>query len=395
MTADVQRPPGLLDGAYLVAGAAARVGERSSLRYELKAEVSRAACEGAAAAVEWDRGDLRWRPPDGPVPELSWELEVGPAAVRVRRCRPQAAVRLSAVVPDQRKLLSVVSQVRIEESAVSGPVRVVPGGPRGVVRGFSDASRRRLVSAWAFREWPDRMVALTLTYPGDWRAVAPDGRAVKRHLDSFRARWRRAFGAPRGAWKLEFQARGAPHFHLLLEVPEGVTLSGLRSWVSHSWAEVVGSPDPRHLLAGTQVTEFRAEGRAAASRYFAKHGSFGSKSYQHRVPPDFPDVGRFWGFWRLPKVSAVVRVSSAVVLEVRRLARGWYAANENWAAARSVRRVDRRTGVVRRRRVRRRTRVRSLAFGQLLGWWLLVPDGPVWLLEAARLWQAPAVRRLP
>src|SRR5690606_31407134 len=92
-----------------------------------------------------------------------------------------------------------------------------------------------------------------LTYPGEFCA---DGRTVKGHLSAFYRRWKRRFGPPRGAWKREFQRRGAPHFHLLLSWPEGVGLGPLRLWVARAWYEVVGSDDPEHLVAGTSVYEW-------------------------------------------------------------------------------------------------------------------------------------------
>ncbi|BBC68280.1 hypothetical protein MMRN_51760 [Mycobacterium marinum] len=51
---------------------------------------------------------------------------------------------------------------------------------------------------------------VTLTYPGDWEVVAPDGASVKRHMVLWRKRFQREYGeAARYIWKLEFQRRGA------------------------------------------------------------------------------------------------------------------------------------------------------------------------------------------
>ncbi|GLD45296.1 hypothetical protein Mkiyose1665_57960 [Mycobacterium kiyosense] len=53
---------------------------------------------------------------------------------------------------------------------------------------------------------------VTLTYPGEWESVAPDGASVKRHMVLWRKRFQREWGEPaRYLWKLEFQRRGAPH----------------------------------------------------------------------------------------------------------------------------------------------------------------------------------------
>jgi hypothetical protein len=150
---------------------------------------------------------------------------------------------------------------------------------------------------------------LTLTYPGDWLAVAPNGEAVKRHLAALAKRYERVWGEPLVCiWKLEFQARGAPHFHLSTTPPMGFSTivdpdTGVlrsvdfKTWLSHAWAEIVAHPDPeqrcRHRAAGTGVDY--AEGikltdprRMAV--YFAKYGIGGRKDYQHRVPPEWLSV---------------------------------------------------------------------------------------------------------
>jgi hypothetical protein len=144
---------------------------------------------------------------------------------------------------------------------------------------------------------------LTLTYPGEWLTVAPDAEAIKRHFWALCKRYERAWGEPLiGLWKLEFQRRGAPHFHISTVPPMGfvevfdpdagrVRSVEFRTWLSITWAEIVAHPDPeqrdKHRLAGTGVDY--AEGikltdprRMAV--YFAKYGTAGGKEYQHRIP---------------------------------------------------------------------------------------------------------------
>ena len=143
---------------------------------------------------------------------------------------------------------------------------------------------------------------VTLTYPGDWLAVAPDGKTVKKHLKAFRKRWERAWGLPLLAvWKLEFQARGAPHVHLFTVVPDGRTEAGqvFREWLTASWAAVVAHPDPeerrRHQLAGTG-TDYAAGLRSRDPRriavYFSKHGLYAAKGYQNEVPVEWRGAAR-------------------------------------------------------------------------------------------------------
>ncbi len=76
-----------------------------------------------------------------------------------------------------------------------------------------------------------RPVLLTLTYPANWRVCAPDARAVVKHREALKERWRRRFGPPIGAWVMEFQPRRrrpeperqAPHIHIFVGLPDEVS----------------------------------------------------------------------------------------------------------------------------------------------------------------------------
>ena len=86
---------------------------------------------------------------------------------------------------------------------------------------------------------------LTLTYPGDWLAVASNGEAVKRHFAALAKRYERSWGEPLLCiWKLEFQSRGALPFHLPTTPPMGLTTivdpdtSVLRSVDFRTWVSI-------------------------------------------------------------------------------------------------------------------------------------------------------------
>jgi hypothetical protein len=181
---------------------------------------------------------------------------------------------------------------------------------------------------------------VTLTYPGEWLVVAPNGKAVKAHLRTFRERYRRAWGEDLACiWKLEFQRRGAPHVHMLAAPPHGVDrVLGLafREWLSRTWAAVVKHPDPaeraRHLLAGTGI-DF-AEGLKATDPrrvavYFLKHNTAGAddKAYQHIVPEEWHEPGegpgRFWGHWVLRPAVATVELRPDEAIAAARVMRRW------------------------------------------------------------------------
>lgn len=222
--------------------------------------------------------------------------------------------------------------------------------PRQEITAWSRKSRCNMVRSFCEIDYytllrPGRPPAMvTLTYPGDWLTVAPNGRAAKRHLAMFRRRYRRAWGEGLHAiWKLEFQGRGAPHYHLLMVPPHGRAQGAgvgagmtFKHWLSAVWASVVGHPDPieyiKHLNAGTRI-DF-AEGLRAADPkrvavYFTKHGGMRAKEYQHIVPVEWrgpgDGPGRFWGYWHLRRLVYAVELYEhdrvAAVRTLRRWAR--------------------------------------------------------------------------
>jgi hypothetical protein len=107
---------------------------------------------------------------------------------------------------------------------------------RGEVTAWTRKSRAKMTLTlasldWSYLEHATGLPAMvTCTYPGDWLAVAGSGQQVKGHLRDLRKRWERAWGEPlTGAWKLEFQARGAPHVHIgPVVVPLGKAGQGRR-----------------------------------------------------------------------------------------------------------------------------------------------------------------------
>jgi hypothetical protein len=185
-------------------------------------------------------------------------------------------------------------------------------------------------------------VMVTLTYPGDWEVVAPTGAHSKRHLKMFRSAWAKAWGeAPIALWKLELQRRGAPHYHLFMARPNGVSggrYYGLRfeAWLSQVWAGIVEHPDPeqrrRHLAAGTRVDPsdaLRCKDPRRLAVYFTAHGKASAgKAYQHIVPELWTESGcgpgRFWGYWTLHKRVHGVELPAREADWSQRLIRRWW-----------------------------------------------------------------------
>lgn len=195
---------------------------------------------------------------------------------------------------------------------VTGPRRSSPNTPQGsrTIKELSQRSRLRLLHNAKNSEL-DLLSMITLTYPASWPG---DGREVKRHLDAFRKALRRKFPQAQDLWFLEFQARGAPHFHVLLScrIPFGRKKMA-RAWVAATWFRIVDSGDKRHLMAGTAWENCRTIDGAA--RYVAKYAC---KTEQKSVPPHYQNVGRFWGGSRLlrPEVHCRIQVTAEEIEKV-------------------------------------------------------------------------------
>jgi hypothetical protein len=166
---------------------------------------------------------------------------------------------------------------------------VAEPGRRGEVTEFSEASRRRLAFVANNTEVQFRTM-ITLTYP---KVYPNDGLLCKSHLGAFIQALRRYTRRCSYLWFLEFQVRGAPHFHILTDYPmprKRDEVKSFRRWVAQTWYRVTGRKDPLHLIAGTRTERLRsAEGGA---HYALKYAS---KMEQKRVPQEYRNVGRLWG----------------------------------------------------------------------------------------------------
>jgi hypothetical protein len=127
------------------------------------------------------------------------------------------------------------------------------GGKRGKVVEFSAQSRLRLIRALCkLAIVPEHCLFVTLTYPAEFPTEAAE---IKAHFAAMVKRLKRSLPGISGYAKVEPQKRGAPHWHLLLfgERFSRAKVEALRRWMAKGWYEVVGSGDPKHFRAGTQV----------------------------------------------------------------------------------------------------------------------------------------------
>jgi len=171
--------------------------------------------------------------------------------------------------------------------------------PRGEISEFSYQSRRKLAFVAANTSIVFRTF-ITLTYPYEW---PHDGKQVKKNLRAFLQYLRRVDVDVEYLWFLEFQKRGAPHIHILVNTP--VHKFDVYD-VSERWYCICAMGDPLHLGAGTRTEAVRNHERSAA--YAVKYAL---KMYQKDVPHDYRNVGRFWGNSQgvKPKLKVVYRVN--------------------------------------------------------------------------------------
>ena len=157
--------------------------------------------------------------------------------------------------------------------------------PRGIVRKISGKSRMRLIRTLAQVSRMDEPLFVTLTY----RDFVPDFAVWKSDLNRFRTNIREFLQDSCGLWRLEFQERGAPHFHILLWGIVADDLERVAARMSKAWCSATGDESPAHYTHGcdvVRVTNFRA-------------CAFYISLYQSKDSQDSGGIptGRCWGLW--------------------------------------------------------------------------------------------------
>jgi hypothetical protein len=186
---------------------------------------------------------------------------------------------------------------------------------RGEITEFSQRSRQRLRCLIASVCRSELPYFLTLTYPNEWTW---DVELWKRHLKIFSQRFQRRFPTAGFIWKLEFQERGAPHFHAFVwGISESEGFRAIIEFVSEAWFEVVGSGDQKHFIAGTRVEKIRTV--MGAMHYVSGYASKSDQTLPGRK------VGRYWGVvarknipWGQPETIALNQAESKLTLRTVR-----------------------------------------------------------------------------
>lgn len=183
---------------------------------------------------------------------------------------------------------------------------------------WSASSRSRLKRCLGMlkRESLGKALVVTLTYPAEF--PAPDDHAVyKYHLKVITTYIRRRWPNSSGVWKLEFQTRGAAHYHLMMFGLWDVPIEEVRTWIESQWYRIAHNGDKHLGKAGTQVERIKSVG--GALNYFAKYLSKGDQTR----PGNF--TGRYWGKLnpeKLPSAKAhPLELSEKRAFQLRRIAR--------------------------------------------------------------------------
>jgi hypothetical protein len=141
----------------------------------------------------------------------------------------------------------------------------------------------------------------TLTFAED----EVDGKFAKSCLDGLHRWFSRNYPESEVAWKLEFQRRGTPHFHLLVRPTPGSPISpDVFPRVVRAWKRLGGG----RIAYESKGSDSRRGVISYMANYLAKKS--GDKAYQEIVP-DGAWSGRFWGIWGHPELlpEAVDRVT--------------------------------------------------------------------------------------
>ena len=192
----------------------------------------------------------------------------------------------SLILSHKRKLRvwnDMFSVSGIQEDERSG------GGKRGEVEVFSADSRYRLfrlLHQVSFKE----VCFMTLTYPEEF-PINP--RVYKANLKEFHRKFEVEYPGVQAIWRLEFQKRGAPHYHLMIldwRPGDDGEVEWMWKCTCHTW-------DMAHELLGVNY-ELIVDGnqQSLIAHYLAKYIA---KVDQTEVKNAIVKCGRWWGKWNI------------------------------------------------------------------------------------------------
>jgi len=182
-------------------------------------------------------------------------------------------------------------------------------GERGTIDRFSAASRRRLMERLIRLDWARQEVwFITLTYPGEYD---DNPRSWKENLSAFRTWLGRRYGDSFtwAIWRLEFQRRGAPHYHIVAGIRLGTDLRGCRDDVRVSWSRILGLSAVSGDFARVDVQRAelsQQDGYGKLMTYLCKYVGKRQtpKARAEPLTGEVLPIGRMWGVWGKPPLQA-------------------------------------------------------------------------------------------
>jgi len=132
------------------------------------------------------------------------------------------------------------------------------GGQRSEIKGLSKGSRRRLVHLINSLGETNEAFFVTLTM----REATENFKQWKQWLNRTLTALRYSFPNLSGIWRLEFQKRGTPHFHLLLYTNEQEDIKVLRTKLRKYWSSAVGKQNTSsiHGIKVERIRDIRKSG---------------------------------------------------------------------------------------------------------------------------------------
>lgn len=161
-------------------------------------------------------------------------------------------------------------------------------GSRKACKGFSDRSRSSMLG-YLNKALFRAVQMITLTYHENEK----DPAVAKQDLRKFHERIRRKYGPLHIVWKLEFQKRGACHFHMIVFDASIDTV-----WASVAWAGCVGDEkDRHHLMYGVKVEKVISVDTSEAGVIIAYVLKYTAKKDGETDDTNDKFTGRCWGVW--------------------------------------------------------------------------------------------------
>lgn len=220
---------------------------------------------------------MRTAPDAAPAAALGLSSNHTPSRPSVFDCPP-------AVIAGTKPRLQLADGGNFVKLQIRNPAYRPPeDARRGRIRVFSRKARSRMFQTFAkinrSKLWKCPKF-VTLTYHLEWPTTLP-GQA--RDFDAIIARLHRRYPLAGIIWKREWQARGAPHWHLIIINAPYIDWK----WLAKAWNEVADPGNKLHEQAGTEVE--KCNSWEAATSYAAKYIGKADESFQ----PEY--TGRIWG----------------------------------------------------------------------------------------------------